>query len=39
MVTATRGDWSDDDADVPSVPTHNEEQQDLKRSFLLARFC
>ena len=36
MAGASQGEWSDDDAEVPKAYTHNEEQEELKRSFLQA---
>ena len=36
MEGAPEGEWSDTDAAEPTVPTHIEEQEELKRSFLLA---
>ena len=36
MAGASEGDRSDDDAERHTAPTHNEEQEELKRSFLLA---
>ncbi len=36
MAGASQGEWSDNDAEAPRVHTHNEEQEELKRSFLRA---
>ena len=33
---ASEGDWGDDDGEGTLVPTHHEEQQELKRNFLMA---